>query len=85
MSENPYPHHGQTTYQRGGPVTPMAPAGVHVDVQDGRPVWQSVLSSIKDVIVIVTCLVILYTVWRGYVALAALGDELQKLQGTFGA
>ncbi len=83
-----YPHHGQALrsygHIRAGGT--MAPGDtLHVDVQDGRPMWQSVLSSIKDVIVIVTCLAILYTMWRGYVALQTLGEELSKLQGAFGA
>lgn len=81
-----YPHQGQAI-RSGGQVTYSrgVPDSVHVDVQDGRPMWQSVLSSIKDVIVIVTCLAILYTMWRGYVALQTLGEELSKLQGAFGA
>ncbi len=88
MSEHLYPHHGQamSTYSRVSRVPSLepAPVPVTVDVQDGRPMWQSVLSSIKDVIVIVTCLAILYTMYRGYVALQAVGDALEQMRAGLG-
>ena len=58
---------------------------VQVEVQqDGLVPWERALTIIKNVLVIITCLVILYIAWRGYVALSALQDGLRDVQDTFG-
>lgn len=41
--------------------------------------FRTVLEVVMRVVVIVTCVVILYTIWRGYVALDALKNSLQDL------
>lgn len=61
-----------------------APVPVEITSDDSRT-WERALSSVKDVIVIVTCLAVLYTLWRGYVLAAELGAALQNLSSTFGA
>jgi hypothetical protein len=49
-------------------------------VEDGLTPWERALNIVKNIIVILTCLAILYTLWRGYVAVAAIGDALQEWQ-----
>lgn len=67
------------------PVLAVGPGGqISVDVGGERAPWERALDACKNVIVIVTCLVLLYTIWRGYVAVAALGDALEQVGSTFG-
>lgn len=49
-------------------------------VAGGRSTLERVLEVAMRVIVIITCLVILYVIWRGYLALSALGDAVQQIQ-----
>lgn len=66
-------------------VGSVGPGGqISVDVGGERAPWERALDACKNVIVIVTCLVLLYTIWRGYVAVAALGDALEQVGSTFG-
>ena len=58
---------------------------IPVEVQEtGIAAWNLALSLIKNVLVILTCLLFWYLVWRGYVALAALQDALRDVADTFG-
>jgi hypothetical protein len=48
---------------------------------DNRPAtWERAIDVVKNVVVIVTCLAVLYTLWAGYQALAELGRGLQQIQ-----
>lgn len=62
---------------------PEPPVQVEV-VEDSLTAWERALDLIKNIVVIVTCLVILYVVYRGYVALSALQDGLEQLRDSFG-
>lgn len=60
------------------PADPAAAALQAVAVE--RSTLERVLEVAMRVIVIITCLVILYVIWRGYLALSALGDAVQQIQ-----
>jgi hypothetical protein len=53
-------------------------------VVEGRSDWERALDAVKNVVVIVTCLAILYTLYKGYQAVDALGDALSELGRTWG-
>jgi hypothetical protein len=74
------------TWLRGGPDPAPAvwlPGKLAVDPDDKLIPWERALSLVKNVVVIATCGVVLYTIWRGYVALGALGDALDQLQSSW--
>lgn len=54
------------------------------DPDDALVPWERALDLIKNVMVIVTCAAVLYSLWRAYVAIDALGDALSQLVGSFG-
>lgn len=62
---------------------PEPPVQVEV-VEDSLTTWERALDLIKNIVVILTCLVILYVVYRGYVAVSALQDGLEQLRDSFG-
>jgi hypothetical protein len=68
--------HRRLPRQNDTPPAPAAPAPYHYE----RSLPEIMLEVVMRVIVIITCLVILFVIWRGYVALSALGDSLQQLQ-----
>lgn len=51
----------------------------------GFSFFERVLNVIKNFIVIITCLVILYVVFQGYMALHELTNRLHELNSTFGS
>lgn len=49
-----------------------------------QPVWVTALSTIQNVVVIVTCVAVLYTIVRGWLALHQLGEAWQQISQTWG-
>ena len=50
-----------------------------VDPDDRLVPYERGLDLIKNVVVVVTCLVLLYTLWVVYSAVAEFGEQLQRL------
>lgn len=46
-----------------------------------RYTWEIVLDAIKNIVVIVTCLAVLYTLYVAYSALDSIGDQLSSITG----
>ena len=59
-------------------ATPDGPAPKPEDPDDKLVAWERAVDLIKNVVVIVTCMVILYTLWTVYTALSDLGDRLSQ-------
>jgi hypothetical protein len=76
-------HHQPTDMTRSQSYPPPAPVPVEV-VEDRLTPWARAVSFLKDLIVIVTCSVILYTIYNAYVAIGELQDRLQNISDTFG-
>lgn len=58
---------------------------VQVEVkEDGLVPWERALNLIKNVLVILTCVVILYVVYRAHVALSVLQENLRELGDSLG-
>lgn len=62
---------------------PDEPVQVEV-AEDGLVPWERALTIIKNLFVVATCIVILYTAYVAYHALAEVGDSLQQVNDTFG-
>lgn len=71
----------QRRMDTGGFATTEGPAPKPAvpDDEDKLVVWERALDLIKNVVVVVTCLVILYSVWTVYRALGELAVRLEQL------
>lgn len=64
------------------PKLPTPVVVTHEVVTDAtRYTWEIVLDAIKNIVVIVTCLMILYALHVAYSALSELGDSLSSITG----
>jgi hypothetical protein len=63
-----------------GFATEDGPAPKPQPQPDDAPAWVKAVDVVKNVVVIVTCLAVLYTLWTGYRALAEIGRGLEQIQ-----
>lgn len=81
----PTPAYRIPTAALAGPDGPAPRPVPQPDPDDRLIPWERALDMIKNVMVIVTCAVVLYGAWRLYLAVGVLQAALEDLQRMWGA